>query len=307
MNARCIFPLVAVLIYTGFGSSTAAAWTVPVRLAEVNTNYHDKAPFLSYDGQTLYFSRQDGPGWHHTRIFQATRENILSPLAVKEISTLTQPGAHIDYPWVSPDNLRMYYYSASPRKLHVTERTSVNDPWISGSPISELNSLGEVANPSLTPDELLILFTGLNIPGGLGGYDLWTASRANKDDQFIGINNLIEVNSSDDDYHPFITDNGLALYFASTRYGRSQLFLATRASTDESFGSPEHLSFLDSPGSSLYYPYLSSDGKMFLFARSDNGGQYDIYVSYIPEPATFLLLGLGTLVMRRTRKLRLSK
>lgn len=298
MNARCRYVIVTVLAYAGLHSSAFATWTTPVPLYEVNSDWHEKAPFMSYDGQTLYFSRQNFSD--RTRIYQATRDSVIAPLAIEEIGTLGPSASHIDYAWVSPDNLRMYYYIGRiPRELYVTQRSSVDDPWVTGSPIKELNALGGAANPSLTPDELTIYFTGTSIPGGEGGYDLWTAKRSDKDYPFIGVANLIEVNSSANDYHPFITDDGLTLYFASTRLGRSQLFKAMRTSTDVPFGQPEHLSIFDSPGSALYYPFISSDGTTFLFARSYNGGQYDIYVSYIPEPATVLSLGLGTLALRR--------
>jgi len=285
---------------------TPTAWTKPVPLNGVNTDYHDKAPFLSYDGLTLYFSRQDGPGWHHTRIYQATREKPFGPTLVEEISTLNNPSAHIDYPWVSPDYLRMYYYSASGSsansRLYVSERQSTDDPWLPGKPISELNWLGGVANPSLTPDELIILFTGTDVPVTEGGFDIWMAKRADRNSPFVEPTNLTSINSSAWDFHPHICADGLTLYFASMRSGTSQLFRATRPELSAPFGPPEHLSFFDRPGSSLQYPFLSSDGTTFLYAMSVDGGAYDIYVSYVPEPSTVLLLGLGLLALMRKNR-----
>jgi len=91
---------------TGLSAPAPATWTDPVPVTEINTTYHDKAPFLSFDGRTLYFSRQDGPGWHYARIYQATRQDSSGPFtAVDELSTLVYSGGHVDYPWVSPDNL----------------------------------------------------------------------------------------------------------------------------------------------------------------------------------------------------------
>ncbi len=278
------------LFFTGlallhFCSSTFATWTEPVPIVEINTDYHDKAPFLSYDGLTLYFSRQDGPGWHYTRIYEATRPEPVGPFtSVEEISTLNYPGVHVNYPWVSPDNLRMYYYiTGAIRRLKITERVSIYEPWQPGMDINELNALGGVANPSLTPDELRIFFTGTSVPGGKGGYDIWMATRPDKNSPFANFTNLIEINSSALDAHPSISSDGLTLYFASDRNGNLQLFKTTRKSLDTPFGAPEHLSFFDSPGSSLADPFMSSDGTTLLFAKYTNAGKFDIYVSHISD------------------------
>jgi len=60
----------------------------------------------------------------------------------------------------------MYYYRTEPGsigRLKITERASINDPWEPGINISELNILGDLANPSLTSDELTIVFTSRDI------------------------------------------------------------------------------------------------------------------------------------------------
>ncbi len=278
--------LASALMLLAFCSSTLATWADPFPRVALNTDYHDKAPFLSFDGRTLYFSRQDGPGWYYTRIYEATRLRPFGPFtSVKEISTLNDPGAHVDYPWVSPDNLQMYYYTANgnTRRLMITERTSINDPWLPGVGVAELNALGGVANPSLTPDELTIFFTGTSVPGGKGGYDIWTATRPDRNSPFTNAVNLTEINSAMLDAHPSISPDGLTLYFDSDRNGTSQLFKATRESLDAPFDNIEHLSFFDSPGSSLSYPSPANDKTTLYFVRWPRNGMTDIYVSYSYE------------------------
>jgi hypothetical protein len=270
-------------VFVALGNPVWAAWTEPLPVTEIHSTYHDKAPFLSYDGRTLYFSRNKGLGRDFTRLYQATRDAFSGSLVVSEISTLTEPDRQVDYPWVSVDNLRMYYYIAygTTRKLMITERESVDDRWMPGVGVAELNTLGDVANPSLTPDELTICFTGTEMPKGEGGYDIWMATRPDKESPFGNVTNLTEINSLAWDFHPRICPDGLTVYFASRRNETSQLFKATRASVDAPFGAPEHLSFLDSPGASLQYPFLSSDGTALYFVRWPDGGMTDIYVSYI--------------------------
>lgn len=261
-------------------------WSEPVPLIEVNTNYHDKAPFLSFDGLTLYFSRQDGPGWYYTRIYQATRLEPRGPFtSIEEISNLNYSSGHVDYPWVSPDNLRMYYYrvEGSVHRLKVTERLSIDEPWQPGIDITELNALGGVANPSLTEDELIIFFTGTDVPSGLGGYDIWMATREDRNSPFDNVINLTEINSPAWDFHPSISPDGITLYFTSRRNGDSQLFRTKRQSLDADFCSPEQVSILDSQGIGLEYPFLSADGSAFYFTKSIDAGQFDIWVRYFSD------------------------
>lgn len=63
--------IVMVLGFLAVCGSVSAQWTEPVSVMELNTTAHEKAPFLSFDGLSLYFSKQDGPGWHYTRIYRA--------------------------------------------------------------------------------------------------------------------------------------------------------------------------------------------------------------------------------------------
>jgi len=292
MKAGMTSIIVGILVLLVLCPIASADWTEPVPLTEVNTNYHDKSPFLSFDGLTLYFCRENGPwGWTN-RIYQATRTEPAGPFtSVEEISTLNIPDAHVGCPWVSPDNLRMYYYRSGGGRgrLMVTTRASTNDPWLPGVEISELSALGNVYTPSLTTDELTIVFSGDSLPGGQGGLDVWIATRPNTTSPFGNVHNLAEINSSAADGHSSISPDGLTLHFVSDRnIGSSigQLFKATRESLDAPFGNLEHLSFFDSPGSSLGFPFMSRDGKAFYFTKSVDGQPLDIFVSYsyIPEP-----------------------
>ncbi|MCK4785097.1 MAG: PD40 domain-containing protein, partial [Desulfobacteraceae bacterium] len=281
MNARMIF--VVVLGFLAINGATLAEWTEPVPIAEINTEYIDKSPFLSFDGLTLYFCRMDTNTFYFARIYQATRPEPYGPFtSVEEISTLNYSGGHVDYPWVSPDDLRMYYCRTEPGsrwRLKVTERASIYDPWQHGTNISELNALGNIANESLTANELTIVFTGDNLPGGQGGLDLWMATRPDRNSPFRNVTNLTAINSSAQDLQTAISSDGLVLYFSSNRNGIGQLFKATRESLDAPFGNLEQLYLFDSLAIGGG-PCLSGDGMAFYFVKSVSGGSPDIYVSF---------------------------
>jgi len=256
-----------------------------VPVVELNTEYHDKAPFLSFDGLTLYFSRDISPGTHYSRIYEARRSAVSEPFeAATEISSLNHADGHVSGPWVSPDNLRMYYYITGGRgkRLQVAERDSTEDQWIHRLDIAELNELGNLTSPTLTRDERIIVFSGLNLPGGHGQWDLWMAQRADRDAPFQNVTHLGAVNTEAFDVHPSITPEGLTLYFTSNRSGVSQIFRARRESLDAPFEMVEHLSAFDTPGGASEFPFLGRDGRTMYFGRWPAGEDMDIYMACIP-------------------------
>ncbi|UCG49146.1 MAG: PD40 domain-containing protein [Phycisphaerales bacterium] len=300
---RMRIPLIIVLALP----ASLWAWTAPVPLAGVNSNLaEDWAPFPSFDGLSLYFSRVRSDEFYYGRMYEAWRGQPSGPFTiVRQLDELNKPGTHVLCPWVSPDNLRMYYYTEHDRegwKLRVSERPSTSAPWPQGVEISELNVLGsQLQAPKLTPDELTVFFDAYEMPGGQGGYDIWMATRPDIDSPFGSVMNLGEINSGAADTHQFVSTDGLELYFVSDRNGSFQIFRATRDSAHNAFGNVEHLSFLDTPGGHSLFPAPSSDGMAIYFTRETASGRFtrDIYVSYIPEPATIVLLTFGEALLRR--------
>jgi hypothetical protein len=93
------------------------------------------------------------------------------------------------------------------------------------------------------------------------------------------------VNSAFDDSGGALSKNGLSLYFTSTRpggFGGEDLWVAQRASTNESFGAPVNLGPLINTGAADRNPSLSRDGHWLLFAsgRSGGFGNFDLWAMY---------------------------
>src|SRR5262249_30317000 len=76
------------------------------------------------------------------------------------------------------------------------------------------------------------------------------------------------------DSRPFISASGLELFYSSDRpggLGSYDLWLATRASFDEPFGSPIPLAEINS-SSNDYSPTLTADGLTIYFSSERSGG-----------------------------------
>jgi hypothetical protein len=286
MKTMLLFSIVlgACMLAQAVLAQTAPAdlWTVPVPLAEVNTSAREWSPFLSYDGLTLYFARQDGAWWH---IYEAKRDEPAGPFTSMQAvpGSLNDSGHSVVLEWVSPDNLRMYYTAINGTfALQVCERESVDSPWPRGKPILELNSLGRrLVLPRLTPDENTVIFSASDIRGGQGGYDLWIATRPDRKAPFGNVTNLSELNTPAEEHPGCMTPDGLAFYFSSNRDGNYALFRATRPATDNHFDPPVHLSLFDVSVCSMH-PAVASDGSALYFVVQQGWDRntQDIWVSY---------------------------
>ena len=182
---------------------------------------------------------------------------------------------------LSYDGLEMYIVSDGPGghgaiDLWVLRRDVIDKGW--GMPENlgpAVNSSGDDDGPSISADGLTLYFYSYNRPGGYGNNDIYMTTRATKNDPW-GRAVLLEppINrtiSGGNDSNPWISPDGLELYFESRRapgYGESDIWVARRATKDDPWGTPANLGpLVNSP----YYdrhPSLSPDGLLLLFCDS---------------------------------------
>ena len=202
-------------------------WGPPQNLGPaVNSSKNEFFASISTDGLTLYFDSDQPYGDAiNLNIYMATRATKNDPWgpAVKMGPEINGAGNVSEVPWISPDGLELYFDSwrSGSLDLYVARRATVNDPW--GNAVN----LGPVVNspydeewPSLSPDGLLLLFSGMWVtsstprPGGYGSSDLWMARRASLSDPWQPPINLgPKVNSPATNAAPRISPDGRTLYF----------------------------------------------------------------------------------------------
>jgi Tol biopolymer transport system component len=140
-------------------------------------------------------------------------------------------------------------------------------------PLVEANSGSEDNGAFLTADRLeLFFFSGR--PGGAGGRDIWVLRRAAPTAPWDAPRVVTELNSSNDDYMPSLTGDGLTIFFASNRIGRSDdIWTASRASRTAPFSVPATVAELSSLPTPATSPFIARDGLTLLFADERAGGQ----------------------------------
>jgi len=188
-------------------------------------------------------------------------------------------------PNISTDGLKMYFQSTRPgglgyEDLWLTIRQTIDDPWGPPVNLASVNSQYREAYPSISADGLMLYFSdyfyGPDRPGGQGGHDLWMTSRASLNDSWDTPVNLgPAINSSAQEISASISNDGLAMIFASNRAGGRgdyDLWMSTRPDKQEDWGPPVNLGPVVNSSGFDYECCLSYDGLVLLFMSNRVGG-----------------------------------
>jgi hypothetical protein len=200
----------------------------------------DGAPQISPDGLTLVFSRERVVNVD-LDLYIAKRANpdpmtlFSTPMAIAELNTTYND----EGPWLSPDGLHIYFASQRPPsagdyELWWASRANAAAAFDAPLQLIELSSSFDERMPRLSPDELEIYFAS-DRANGSGQFDLWRANRTAIGQTFGAPTNLSALNTTTDDWAPFITHDGASMYYnrAASVDGsgtiRAQVWLTTRS------------------------------------------------------------------------------
>lgn len=248
-------------------------WGIAVRLDVLSDpELREDDPTLTADMLEIYYNLtpMSGP----TELWRSTRTRATDPWSppepVSEINMLYST-TNAD---IAPDGLTLYFnsYVSGSYDTFVSTRASREDPWGTPSPVPELNTSEDELSGSVDATHTRLVLQhrdSSSMP-----YDIYESVRPSASDPW-GMPQLIpEVSSSYVDASPFLTTNGLELYFESWGTLRG-IFVARRPALDEPFGAPEHLGALDSPDTNGD-PWVSPDGRLMVF-MSNRTGNSDLY------------------------------
>jgi hypothetical protein len=251
----------------------------PELLADPNSPGNDLwSPKLSSDGLSLYFA-VTVPGFAE-QIGVATRADRQSPFGLGQslegAINLSGEGT----PFVSLDGLSLYFYSsraggAGDRDLYFASRPSVSSAFGNITPLTSLNTPGLDYQPWLSPDQLTIYYAS----GPSGSNDIFRATRSSTADEFGPPQLVSELSSSSDEGGLTVSSDGLEVILASNRPGGPggrDLYIATRASTSDTFSTPQLLEVLDSAQNDID-PAFSPDGSELYFVSNRGAGDSNIY------------------------------
>jgi hypothetical protein len=138
-----------------------------------------------------------------------------------------------------------------------------------------VNTAEDEYTARLSADELTV-YVSANLSGvGVGGFDLYSATRTQAQGTFGSLTPLAALNGVTDDRFPTVTADGLTLYMDRDS---ADFYVATRASTAAAFGAPAlaaslNATFFDGA------PYVLDDGQTVYFysGRGSADANSDLY------------------------------
>jgi Tol biopolymer transport system component len=240
-------------------------WTTPQHLDAVATTTDDWEPALSPDGENLVFSRADGTiqiaPRTGTTFGPAIRGDVFLP---DTIGPAWSPSGDALYVARDPGG-------GTDSRLYRSQRLDGAFP----APVLVPELAGEqIKAPAFSADGLELYFST--------GGELGRATRGSTTDpwQPQGIENQLDVTGT---YGwPTLSADGLTLMFEVVQANRARMYISTRPTTSQRFGTA---SLFDQFGSDTVQagdPELSRDGRILLFAQRDDaapGANFDLYMS----------------------------
>lgn len=223
-----------------------ARWGEPQKLPDtVNSDANERGARLSPNGHYLFFASDRPGGRGGFDLMVSWRLSVFhdsGPLGWRQARNLDDLGAPVNTPGFDsgPSLFRdrrgrvQLYFVSNPAGTQAQADVYVsvlqsNGTFGAPALVPELSSPASEGAPEIRRDGLEIYFQS-NRPGGLGGFDLWRATRASVDEPWSTPEDVAELNTPDNEFTPVLSSSGLTLFFGreplTVRNG--DVYLATR-------------------------------------------------------------------------------
>jgi len=205
----------------------------------INSQYTDFGPKLANDN-TLYFSSsrkisKKKTGWKeesYLDVYQATlldNDSLSAPTEVEDINTIWHDGPAC----VSSDGNTIYFSRDSREindfedvkniktkfsQMYLFKATKVNNKWTAAKQLPFNDKSYSISNPSISIDGKTLYFNS-NMPGGLGGNDIWKVAVSESDIYETPVNLGSKVNTEGNEQFPSITDDNVLYFSSDSRQG----------------------------------------------------------------------------------------
>jgi WD40-like Beta Propeller Repeat len=151
--------------------------------------------------------------------------------------------------------------------------------------VTGLGRTGDLWGANLSFDGLTLTFAESD------GVSLEKVFAARRDEgaAFLAATELLTINTANTQGTPFLTADGLSLYFYSERnaVGQRDIYVATRSTADADFGAAALVTNLNTAADDEM-PWLSRDQLTIFFSSDRTSGNSDIFIATRADPlATF--------------------
>jgi gluconolactonase len=205
-----------------------------------------------------------------------------------------------DEPHLAGNGLRLYYTLGDKGKFQVMEsvRKKADPTWPPGTPVVEVNQDGDNRSPFVTDGRKYphYFYFATNKdpdkPDGRGdNFDIFFLTKLNAKADFTNPTPLHAISTAADELHPWLSRDGLKLYFSRKDKDGWSTYVASRQKESEQFGKPSRLDF--PPG--FHHPSLTPDGKTMYLQGPLSDERWGVFRSFLngqtwssPEPVLAL-------------------
>ncbi|MBL7998078.1 MAG: PD40 domain-containing protein [Candidatus Kapabacteria bacterium] len=178
---------------------------------------------LTPDGQFMVFAatkHKNITGYGRTDLFSARKVNG-KWTDVQNLGSTINSEAWDSQPSLTSDGSTLYFASdrsggSGGMDIYMSKRNK-DGTWAKATPVSQLNTSGDEASPSIAADNSTLYFAS-NRAGTVGGFDIYTTRL--KNGSFTKPENIGEpINSTADEFYYIALPNSTTAYFASERSG----------------------------------------------------------------------------------------
>lgn len=191
------------------------------------TGIPDRDPAITGDGLTLVFTSQRAGGGNWD-LYITTRPSRTQPFPTPAIITELATASADWGPFITSDGLGLYYIIGG--DLARSDRATLTSPWNApGVLLGNLNTGSNEFEPAVTSDELTLFWTSDRPDAGIGGLNIWMATRAAKTDAFGSPTPVVELNSTGDDIPSWVSDDLCQMFLTRTNGAAGwDLYVATK-------------------------------------------------------------------------------
>lgn len=255
-----------------------AAFQAPVPVAGLNTDGDDVSARLSPDELSIVFARRKtGSPYDLYSASRASRDAAFD--APTLLATVNSVNSDV-WPSLSPDGLLLVLDSDRSTGIHhiyVSKRANVTSPF---GPATAAPALMDREEHPLLANGRALYFSSTRT-GGQGLRDIWRTEIDSTGATSTPVAVLGGVNTPDEEVTPALTEDELRIFFRRTTAAEPDIYMASRTTANDGFGSASTVPVLAVPGVNEVPNWISADGcslYVHMDAPGGSGGE-DIWVA----------------------------
>ena len=281
---------------------------------KINTAYPEYSPVLTKDKKTLYFtSRRPGStggkldieGKYYEDIYTSSKNTDGTWTAAVPITGKINSNGHEASISVSPNGDEIYIYKDDNNDGNIYVSKLESGQWSVPKKLGpNINTKYWETHACLSPDNSVLYFVSTR-PGGYGGRDIYRSFRLSNGEWGPAQNLGPTINTMYDEESPFISEDGVTLYFSSQGHesmGDFDIFSSTLAE-DGFWSKPENVGYpINTADKDVFYVPADETHAYYSSIKSRGFGEQDIYMITILSKKKQLVALSGAIADASTYK-----